>query len=165
MKKTTPNITYALIPTSDIRRIALIHESRQKLETILTAFPIKDTLNFCFGGIGSLGVSTYNEEEFKKLAPDHGYKFILRVSPTQDGYTALQIIESALYRPEMTENSLKERLHILGVHINPSCSNKPDSEDNSQDEASHHPCPCKLLLKVDGAKLTQLINDLINQNL
>ena len=95
MKKNTPNITYALVPTSDIRRIALIDESRQKLEAILTAFPIKETLNFCFGGIGFLGVCTYNSEEFKKLSPDHDYKLILRVSPAQDGYTALQVVDKA----------------------------------------------------------------------
>lgn len=95
MKKNTPNITYALVPTSDIQRIALIDESRQKLEAILTAFPIKETLNFCFGGIGSLGVCTYNSDEFKKLSPDNDYKLILRVSPAQDGYTALQVVEKA----------------------------------------------------------------------
>lgn len=173
MKKTTPNITYALIPTSDIERIALIHESRQKLEAILTAFPIKDTLNFCFGGIGSLGVSTYNAREFKKLSPDHDYKLILRVSPINDGYTALQVVDKAPHQSRCprckrtvqeicAEEFMSIMENISPIHFDygkPFVMKHFDKMDNNL-KASHLPCPCKLLLKVDGAKLAQLLKDI-----
>lgn len=87
----SPKITYTLYPTSDIERIALIDDSRQKLEAVLSIYPIRESLYFCFGNSLRLGVRTFTGDEFSKLTPDHGYQFILKVSPNdglnQTGHT------------------------------------------------------------------------------